>query len=71
MKAIAGLGRYLWHFFVGDVLQLGGLTVAFAVVALLARPLGTWAGLAAFVLVLAVVWADVFRRAAAQDRPKG
>jgi CBS-domain-containing membrane protein len=68
MNVIADFGRYLWKFFVGDSFQLIGLAVAFAIVGLLARPLGGWSGLLAFVLVLAVVWIDVFRRAAAGQK---
>jgi hypothetical protein len=67
-KGIAAFGRYLWRFFVGDALQFVGLLVAFVVVALLAHPLGAWDGLVAFVLVLAVVWIDVLRRAASNQR---
>lgn len=65
---IADFGRYLWHFFIGDSWQLGGLIVAMAIVGLLAHPLGAWDGVLAFLLVTAVVWSDVFRRSAAQRR---
>lgn len=62
MNAIAGIGRYLWGFFVGDSFQLVALIVSFLVVGLLARPLGAWDGVLAFVLVTAVVWVDVWQR---------
>ncbi len=62
---VTNFGRYLWRFFVGDNWQLGGLVVTFAIVGVLAHPLGGWDGLLAFALVTAVVWSDVFRRAAA------
>ena len=65
---VANFARYLWRFFIGDNWQLGGLVVAFAVVGFLARPLHAWDGLLAFALVTAVVWSDVFRRAAASRR---
>ena len=68
MKVFADFGRYLWRFFVGDSLQLVGLLVAFLIVGVLARPLGAWDGLLAFVLVLAVVWIDVLRRAASNQK---
>ncbi len=65
MKAIASFGLYLWRFFVGDSFQLWALVVCFAVVGLLAHPLGALDGLVAFVLVTAVIWIDVWRRARA------
>jgi hypothetical protein len=68
MSTIVAFGRWLWRFFVGDLFQLGGLAVAFLIVALLARPLGGLDGLVAFVLVLAVVWIDVLRRHAAGQK---
>ena len=70
-RILQGLALYLWRFFVGDLWQLLGLAVAFALVAGLARPLGPWAGLLAFVLVVAVVWVDVLRRASQDARPRG
>jgi len=63
MKAVADLGMYLWRFFVGDSFQLVALIVCFAVVALLAHPLGAKDGVVAFLLVAAVIWIDVWRRA--------
>ncbi len=68
MKVIGDFGRYLWKFFVGDLFQLGGLIVSFLIVGLFARPLGAAAGLLAFLLVMAVIWIDVFRRAAAGQK---
>ncbi len=61
MKLLVSVGRYLWKFFVGDALQLIGLIVAFGLVALLVHPLRAWAGVAALVLVMAVIWIDAFR----------
>lgn len=68
MKPVIDLGRYLWRFFVGDAFQLIGLMVTFAIVGLLVRPLGAWAGGVAMVLVMAVVWLDAFRRHAAGQK---
>ena len=68
MKLIKDFGRYLWRFFVGDSFQLWGLVVAFAIVAVLAHPLGAWDGGLALLLVMAVVWIDVFRRAASGQK---
>lgn len=68
MKAIVWLGRYLWRFFVGDIWQLACLAIAVLIVALLRPALGAVSGVLAFVLVAAVVWTDVFRRAAAQRK---
>jgi len=62
MRVLAGIGTYLWRFFVGDSFQLVALVVSFVVVALLAHPLGPWDGVVAFVLVTAVVWLDVWQR---------
>lgn len=69
MNVLVGVGRYLWGFFVGDPFQLVGLIISFAVVGLLAGPLGAWDGLVAFVLVAAVVCIDAWRRARPQ-RPR-
>jgi hypothetical protein len=69
VNAVVAVARYIWRFFVGDLVQFVGLIVAFVLVALLARPLGAWDGLLAFVLVLAVVWIDVLRRSAPERRP--
>jgi hypothetical protein len=64
------VARYLWRFFVGDLFQLLALAAVFLVVALLARPLGPWDGALACLLVAAVVWADVLRRAVPRGRPR-
>lgn len=64
MRAIAGLARYFWRFFVGDAFQLVGLGAAVLIAALLAHSLRAWDGLLLFALVMAVIWLDVWRRTA-------
>lgn len=68
MKWGSVTARYLWHFFVGDSLQLLGLLGVFLIAALLRAPLGRWDGPLTFLLVMATVWLDVSQRAAAQRR---
>lgn len=68
MKLITATGRYLWKFFIGDTLQVLGLAAAFVIVAALVHPLGAWDGVLAFALVMAIIWIDVWKRAAAQGR---
>lgn len=63
MKLLSAVGTYLWRFFVGDSFQLVALLVSFAIVWLLRGALGPADGIVAFVLVAAVIWIDVWRRA--------